>query len=182
VDQPEDEAPVGEDDDAGDEDIGGTKGSGTGGTKGSGTGGTKGSGTGGTKGSGTGGTKGSGTGGTKGSGTGGTKGSGTGGTKGSGTGGTKGSGTGGTKGSGTGGTKGSGTGGTTGGYGQWSGVEASAAANTLPPFEAYPEDTTETGQASVHDIMSLMTQDVDCEEQNDNWGSATAGYDDAYTH
>jgi hypothetical protein len=146
---------------------GGTKGSGSGGTKASGSGGTKGSGSGGTKGSGSGGTKGSGSGGTKGSGSGGTKGSGSGGTKGSGSGGTKGSGSGGTKGSGSGGTKGSGSGGTFGGYSQWSGSNASAAADTLPAFSAYPED-----DASVDDIMSLMIHAVDEDPLDDTLSHA----------
>jgi len=145
----------------------GTKGSGSGGTKGSGSGGTKASGSGGTKGSGSGGTKGSGSGGTKGSGSGGTKGSGSGGTKGSGSGGTKGSGSGGTKGSGSGGTKGSGSGGTFGGYSQWSGSNASAAADTLPAFSAYPED-----DASVDDIMSLMIHAVDEDPLDDTLSHA----------
>ena len=137
------------------------------GTKGSGSGGTRGSGYGGTKGSGSGGTKGSGSGGTKGSGSGGNKGSGSGGTKGSGSGGTKGSGSGGTKGSGSGGTKGSGSGGTFGGYSQWSGSNASAAADTLPAFSAYPED-----DASVDDIMSLMIHAVDEDPLDDTLSHA----------
>ncbi|WP_299561808.1 hypothetical protein [uncultured Sulfitobacter sp.] len=169
---------------------GGTKGSGSGGTKGTGSGGTKGTGSVGTKGTGSGGTKGSGSGGTKGfsfggkwgsgfgnkwgSGSGGTRGFGFGGTKGSGSGGTKGFGFGGTWGFGLGGTKGSGSGGTTGGYGQWSGVHASAAADTLPPFSAYPEDVEAQESTSVDDVLALMTQDIDETEEN-NWGTATAG-------
>ena len=138
------------------------------------TGGTKGSGSGGTKGFSFGGKWGSGFGNKWGSGSGGTRGFGSGGTKGSGSGGTKGFGFGGTWGFGLGGTKGSGSGGTTGGYGQWSGVHASAAADTLPPFSAYPEDVEAQESTSVDDVLALMTQDIDETEEN-NWGTATAG-------
>jgi len=89
------------------------------------------------------------------------------GTKGSGSGGTKGSGSGGTKGSGSGGTKGSGSGGTFGGYSQWSGSNASAAADTLPTFSAYAED-----DASVDDIMSLMIHAVDEDPLDDTLSHA----------
>jgi hypothetical protein len=60
-------------------------------------------------------------------------------------------------------------------YSQWSGIETSAAANSLPTFSAYSEDEAEQQEASVNDVMSLMFNDAENDDENENWGSTTAG-------